>query len=284
MTGTRQLVRPRVGRFISADTLVPEPGEPQSLNRFSYAANNALRYTDPNGTAYEESAGAVYDPGYWLDITLWLVREANYDISLREVQCMKRLNWQAFISSFSSWPSRWQCILPKALAYYMFTEMVQDGAVWDFKDKIIDELGNPVRIGGQWFEYSTAGNILYGFYGTAAGFTPIELYIGAGVAQLADYRREGAEIGTLATALDTSDGHYAVRFGIYLYNQTQAQGKPLTVWEFSALLVQYDHLNGMAVAAPGKADRSPPEGWPFGPGRFNGPRQPRPAWLFPSFR
>ena len=38
-----------IGRFISPDTIVPEPGNPQSLNRYSYAANNALRYTDPSG-------------------------------------------------------------------------------------------------------------------------------------------------------------------------------------------------------------------------------------------
>ena len=40
---------PALGRFISADTLVPEPGDPQSLNRFSYVNNNPLRYTDPTG-------------------------------------------------------------------------------------------------------------------------------------------------------------------------------------------------------------------------------------------
>ena len=40
---------PRIGRFVSADSLVPQPGNPQSLNRFSYVLNNPLRYTDPTG-------------------------------------------------------------------------------------------------------------------------------------------------------------------------------------------------------------------------------------------
>ena len=40
---------PTLGRFISADTLVPNPGNPQSLNRYSYVQNNPLRYTDPSG-------------------------------------------------------------------------------------------------------------------------------------------------------------------------------------------------------------------------------------------
>ena len=40
---------PALGMFLSPDTLVPEPGNPQSLNRYSYVLNNALRYTDPTG-------------------------------------------------------------------------------------------------------------------------------------------------------------------------------------------------------------------------------------------
>jgi RHS repeat-associated protein len=38
-----------IGRFISADTIVPQVGNPQALNRFSYVKNNPLRYTDPTG-------------------------------------------------------------------------------------------------------------------------------------------------------------------------------------------------------------------------------------------
>jgi RHS repeat-associated protein len=38
-----------LGRFISADTIVPSPSNPQSLNRFSYTRNNPLKYIDPSG-------------------------------------------------------------------------------------------------------------------------------------------------------------------------------------------------------------------------------------------
>ncbi len=38
-----------LGRFIQPDTVVPEPGNPQSLNRYSYALNSPLRYNDPDG-------------------------------------------------------------------------------------------------------------------------------------------------------------------------------------------------------------------------------------------
>jgi RHS repeat-associated protein len=46
-----------LGRFISADTLVPKPENPQSLNRFSYAYNNPVKFTDPTGH-YSCYAGA----------------------------------------------------------------------------------------------------------------------------------------------------------------------------------------------------------------------------------
>jgi hypothetical protein len=44
-----------LGRFISPDTIVPEPGDPQALNRYSYVLNNPLRYTDPTGMFSEEA-------------------------------------------------------------------------------------------------------------------------------------------------------------------------------------------------------------------------------------
>jgi len=40
---------PRLGRFISADSIVPEPGNPQSLNRYSYVNNSPVRFNDPSG-------------------------------------------------------------------------------------------------------------------------------------------------------------------------------------------------------------------------------------------
>lgn len=40
---------PRLGRFVSADVVVPVPGNPQDWNRYTYVANNPLRSTDPSG-------------------------------------------------------------------------------------------------------------------------------------------------------------------------------------------------------------------------------------------
>jgi RHS repeat-associated protein len=51
---------PSIARFASADTIVSDPANPQSLNRYSYAINNPLKYTDPTGHAYD--AGGAQSP------------------------------------------------------------------------------------------------------------------------------------------------------------------------------------------------------------------------------
>ena len=41
---------PELGRFLQPDPMVPEPDDPQSLNRYSYVRNNPLNRIDPNGS------------------------------------------------------------------------------------------------------------------------------------------------------------------------------------------------------------------------------------------
>jgi RHS repeat-associated protein len=49
-----------LGRWTSADTLVPEPESPQSFNRYMFVLGNSLRYTDPSG--HGACSGDDYDP------------------------------------------------------------------------------------------------------------------------------------------------------------------------------------------------------------------------------
>ncbi len=44
-----RLYDPVLGRFLSADSVIPNPGDLQSYNRYSYCQNNPLIYVDPSG-------------------------------------------------------------------------------------------------------------------------------------------------------------------------------------------------------------------------------------------
>jgi RHS repeat-associated protein len=44
-----RLYDPTIGRFTSADSMIPYMYETQSFNRYSYVQNNPLKYTDPSG-------------------------------------------------------------------------------------------------------------------------------------------------------------------------------------------------------------------------------------------
>jgi RHS repeat-associated protein len=69
---------PLLDRFIQADTTIPDLGNPQSYNRYSYCLNNPLKYTDPSGRWAQEVAdwwgstvntGAGYisaGPSHWI--------------------------------------------------------------------------------------------------------------------------------------------------------------------------------------------------------------------------
>jgi RHS repeat-associated protein len=44
---------PALARFITPDTIISQPGDPQDFNRYTYARNNPLKYTDPTGHKFK---------------------------------------------------------------------------------------------------------------------------------------------------------------------------------------------------------------------------------------
>lgn len=79
-------MQPITNRFISADTIIPNPADPQSFNRYSYVRNNPINLTDPSG---HRECGASDDCSDPLPHTpefvealfrAWLYYEANFDL------------------------------------------------------------------------------------------------------------------------------------------------------------------------------------------------------------
>ncbi len=61
---------PTLARFIQPDTIVPEPGNPQALNRYAYVLNNPLRYNGPSGHRLSECGLEGSEcGGVWSSIT-----------------------------------------------------------------------------------------------------------------------------------------------------------------------------------------------------------------------
>ena len=114
---------PLLGRFVSADTIVPQPGNPQSLNRFSYVLGNPLRYTDPTGYFERDEikrilinhkvlseGGTAEDWEKWAEevVSEW-EKDAQWWELLEKAQVGDIFDAADFTSSFtsSSVPDRW---------------------------------------------------------------------------------------------------------------------------------------------------------------------------------
>jgi hypothetical protein len=98
---------PEIGRFISADTIVPEPNNPQSFNRYAYSFNDPINYTDPSGhdpldAAWEEAFKRIHgrDPG-WEDRLIRL-----FSIAFPE-----EWEWSAFYDSNGNLTADFEAIM-----------------------------------------------------------------------------------------------------------------------------------------------------------------------------
>ncbi len=106
-----------IGRFASADTIIPSPNDPQSHNRYSYVLNNPLKFIDPTGHCAEygdDACWSTYDQivnicpeciNYYVDgvdgvgdFKIFL-DEMNYD-QLRVILGWVQDGWRPTLSGF----------------------------------------------------------------------------------------------------------------------------------------------------------------------------------------
>ena len=262
---------PKLGRFVSADSIIPDPGSPISWDRYAYSSNNPINYNDPSGHAQvcvqgDEGGGCGYGTPDYRDLTDWIVKAADYTANYPDMKEVSR------ILLLAKGAKSEESIMLLSLALGKFKGLVQDGAIFDFKDNILSELGNSTKLGSDWFEYSTSGNILYGYYGASTSFSKDALHLGAGFAQAMDYKndllrglkgepQEGSQLGPLSTIFDTPDDYAAVEFGYALY----LSGTPLTCDVFIAKLQDYRSLMALTIS-PGTYS---PATTTYAPDRFN---------------
>jgi len=80
-----------LGRFIQADTIVPSPANPQSLNRYAYVLNNPLRYTDPTGHMTDEELEDVLGADWEYYLRLWEKYDPYWAAILRALKSGDKL-------------------------------------------------------------------------------------------------------------------------------------------------------------------------------------------------
>ncbi len=234
-----------------------------------YVEGNPVNLTDPTGHDYNNRETSPD----MRDLTDWLPSAAVYMATDSEIKKINILN--KFQSPTCDDWAEW---LAKAEAGRRFYNIVKDGARFDVKDKIYDDLGEVVKLGQQWYEYSITGNILYGFYGIAAGYDKDSLHAGAGFAQLADFLRwlwkaehEGEDEPVTIDpgyGLDTGDDYYAIEFGIWLYQNKYKHDGNLTTSEFASSFFSFAYTPFLAHRAdPG--DYKPNTHGPYAPNHFD---------------
>ena len=66
-----------IGRFLSADTIIQDPYDTQSYNRYSYVRNNPLKYTDPTGHLFS-GIGHWFSHNWQTVVTVVVVAVVTY--------------------------------------------------------------------------------------------------------------------------------------------------------------------------------------------------------------
>ncbi|MBC7251751.1 MAG: hypothetical protein H5T62_15925 [Anaerolineae bacterium] len=205
---------PVLGRFINADTLVPNPGNSQLLNRYSYAGNNPVLYNDPDG-----HCGPLCAIG--LAAVLFFVATVPSDVRMPEPgicpnhQCRPLDRYEAamdymhaemvqnaqgpIVQRIQQWHGVAE-VFPiggekRDLAEVVWGAMVAPGMPWDHKPKLEGKLGLAQGDGDYFFPiegdpeheyyYDIWSNIHFGYVGAAAGFDAETLQAGAAVPGIA---------------------------------------------------------------------------------------------------
>jgi len=235
---------PALGRFTSADTVVPEPLASGAWDRYAYNINNPIKYTDPTGHGYCDSANAdpelcdgnpndedlgpggsedpwppFIPPAPGSDVTEYLVNEMNAGLEffadadkLFEDMLTSCLDYAGGHTD-ACYGNHLARLLSSHLEYF------GNGGLYDIKRKMLTQIGfATILCGGrgcEWLDYSVAGNILFGYLSGARGVPQGISWGAGGLRQSLD---DGA-IKNLSAYGDDPADKAAVDFGYALYQK-----------------------------------------------------------------
>ena len=195
--------QPGTARFVTQD---PWPGSvwrPGTLNSYVYVTNNPVNLVDPSGLngpgplfpELHKDVGEVppHDiPPVVAHIHGEMVNNARGPI----ITFLWLLNLESSLDNIPDWPD-WIPVLregrripgiedvsAKIGAYLLFGYMVQPGGQWDPKTYIAEKFDYYQQIADHCYYYDIWGNIMFGYLGSAAGFSESELLNGAGLVQI----------------------------------------------------------------------------------------------------
>jgi len=197
---------PALGRFVSADAIVPEPGNPQDLNRYTYVRNNPQRYTDPSGHVAcldqecnwveHPVSGAIVWRGRTPPVVAYIHKEMVANAQGGTASLLQSLNGTCYSCAWDGIPG-WMPgagegrrsaaeadTYTKSGALGIFGWMVRQEGPWDPKPDIGKEYGFSQQVGDAWLYYDIWGNVMFGYLGAASGFSESELLDGAGLEQI----------------------------------------------------------------------------------------------------
>ena len=198
---------PEIGRFISADTIVPEPSNPQSHNRYSYVRNSPMTLIDPTGhrECIDQRCDVVLN-----EHTNRPVMRGPLPTAIQYIHSDMTQNARggiALVIRTGNAMSLTNGPIGKGVAYIFWGSQVMDARIkrylgplgkyvanWDHKPLLLDDENSPVpeiatldgwsTVGSRLYRFDIWSNIHYGYVGASTGFPSSELTGGAGVEQV----------------------------------------------------------------------------------------------------
>jgi len=292
------------GTFLSVDPVESEPP-------YQYVRGNPVNLTDPSGLQggpFDPYSPKCYEPirpgdvrplGCTLppkcyeplregdiypiecplpsqddrDLTSWLSRELKAGIDNQDINFIKDL-----FTGTSGTPYLYRL----GMAGTYWRALVRNNARYDFKHKILDQLGPTILFKGDsnatllWSEYSVPGNIFFGYVGSYVGFQGPVTHIGAGYAQAVDQIKKIRNICDIPHYLppstiwylgDNPTDYRGVQFGIDLWKR---YGKSLTIYTLRRELEQNHHKFTPPPSIPTSPRKNLVKKWPYEVGDFSG--------------